>query len=229
MFNYFGSKLKLATTYQPPRFNTIVEPFAGSAQYAVFWLSERSNLEAILYDIDEVVVNSWRRLLDATPDEIMGWTMNIGDPITDYVDKANYGGGNRVANERIVKHFRDSQPRWARSRAAIGDRITVVHGSYTDAPDIEATWFIDPPYQGAGRHYKSGNRLDFDDLGEWCKTRTGQVIVCEANDADWLPFTHHKTQAPNIGNTGNRELVWYSDPEPTLFTTSGGSYRGDRR
>jgi hypothetical protein len=30
------------------------------------------------------------------------------------------------------------------------------HGDYRIAPDVEATWFIDPPYTEAGRHYRHG-------------------------------------------------------------------------
>ena len=53
----------------------------------------------------------------------------------------------------------------------------------------EATWFIDPPYRVAGRHYRFGpDDIDYVSLGEWCRERPGLVIVCENAGADWLPF-----------------------------------------
>lgn len=64
----------------------------------------------------------------------------------------------------------------------------IVNASYEEAPDAEATWFIDPPYcAGPGACYK--HRIeDYSDLAEWCIARRGQVIVCEAEHARWLPF-----------------------------------------
>jgi len=52
--------------------------------------------------------------------------------------------------------------------------------SYETAPDIEATWFIDPPYQKMGRHYVHSLSVDqYGSLATWCQSRQGQVIVCE--------------------------------------------------
>ena len=34
----------------------------------------------------------------------------------------------------------------------------------------------------------SNKKINFTELGEWCKSRNGQVIVCENTKADWLPF-----------------------------------------
>ena len=220
MFNYFGSKYLLAKKYQPPKHGVIVEPFAGSAQYAMYWMRQRGDITCILYDTDSKVIESWRRILAATPEEIRGWTIKVGDPLNDYIDKANYGGWNRIANERIAARFRESQPRWALTRAAVGDRVTIIEGDYTDAPDIAATWFIDPPYTGAGHNYEHGT-VDYLRLGVWSRSRRGQVVVTEAGSDDWLPFQHHRTQRPNLNKAASREMVWYSHPEPTLFETQG--------
>ena len=211
--------MTLAPTYQPPKHDLIVEPFAGSAQYAVYWLAQRPTLRAVLYDTDEMVIRSWQRMLDATPDEIAGWSIKVGDPVVDYVDMANGGGMNRIANDRIVRRFYESRKRWASFRAAIGDRVSVVHGDYTETPNVEATWFVDPPYQQQGKPYRD-NALDLDyrELALWVKTRRGQTIVCEASPAGWLPF--RSLGAPGRVLTGafvSQELVWESDPDPTLF------------
>jgi site-specific DNA-adenine methylase len=218
MFNYFGSKFLLAKTYQTPKHDVIVEPFAGSAQYAMYWMRQRSDITCILYDTDPMVIKSWNRMLAATPDEIVRWEMQVGDPINDYIDKANYGGHNKIANDRIVANFYSAKYRWARTRAATDGRVVVIEGDYTQAPDIEASWFVDPPYQHQGHHYEAGNdAINYTALSDWCQTRKGQVIVCEASPGDWLPFRHHRIQNTNLRNTGSQELVWYSHPEPTLL------------
>ena len=53
----------------------------------------------------------------------------------------------------------------------------------------KATWFIVPPYQFGGEYNKFGNKsIDFGKLGDWCKSRNGQVIVCEKSKAAGLVF-----------------------------------------
>lgn len=65
----------------------------------------------------------------------------------------------------------------------------LIEGSYTKAPQRIATWFIDPPYEKAGKSYRYGSRqLDFDRLANWCRSRRGLAIVCEQRGATWLPF-----------------------------------------
>ena len=60
--------------------------------------------------------------------------------------------------------------------------------SYNMAPNQAATWFIDPPYQKVGKYYYGFSTMNFNELAGWCKERQGQVIVCESEGADWLPF-----------------------------------------
>ena len=79
-------------------------------------------------------------------------------------------------------------------------------GDYKNLPDIEATWFIDPPYQFGGEHY-SVNGIDYSELAEWCKTRKGQVIVCENTKATWLPFKA-VTKIQGAGQTFTTEAIW---------------------
>lgn len=64
---------------------------------------------------------------------------------------------------------------------------TVIEGSYEQAPNIEATWFVDPPYQKAGKHYRFRD-VDFGALARWVESRHGLTITCENVGADWLPF-----------------------------------------
>jgi hypothetical protein len=59
-------------------------------------------------------------------------------------------------------------------------------------PDIEATWFVDPPYNNRAGSYYIENSIDYVALGTWCHERRGQAIVCENEGADWLPFRSFK-------------------------------------
>ena len=99
----------------------------------------------------------------------------------------------------------------------------VIEGDYSAAPAIEATWFIDPPYQKMGKYYHhSAKKLDFDLLGQWCGERQGQVIVCEGAGADWLPFKPFCTTRSSFGKQKANsekfgysvEVIWTNEPEP---------------
>lgn len=76
----------------------------------------------------------------------------------------------------------------------------------------EATWFVDPPYQKQGKHYHHGaDALDFPALGRWCRARRGQVIVCESDGADWLPFRLLADVKTTRAEGRSKEVVWLSD------------------
>jgi hypothetical protein len=119
------------------------------------------------------------------------------------------------------------------------DRVrhwVVIEGSYELAGGGIATFFVDPPYVGRSRvskrsngrgpqsvrvgdRYHCGARgLDFAELGEWCKSRQGQVIVCENVGADWLPFRPFVAAKSNNKHRTSEEAVW----------TNGGHVFGDQ-
>src|SRR5690606_8192533 len=58
---------------------------------------------------------------------------------------------------------------------------------YKDIENINATWFIDPPYQFGGKYYRH-RKIDYVYLKDWCLSRKGQVIVCENSKANWMEF-----------------------------------------
>ncbi len=84
-----------------------------------------------------------------------------------------------------------------------------IEGDYTMAPDVDATWFIDPPYDNAaGENYRH-HKLDRYALAQWCRGRRGQVIVCENEGASWLPFAPLRTFKRGLRAAGgSREVVW---------------------
>ena len=81
-------------------------------------------------------------------------------------------------------------------------------GDYKSLPNVKATWFIDPPYQTKGGYVISD--VDYFELGKWCKSRKGQVIVCENAEADWLDFNPLSGQHSQRGQRGQviSEYVW---------------------
>ena len=92
--------------------------------------------------------------------------------------------------------------------------------SYDSIEATDATWFIDPPYQcKAGRVY-THNDVNFEHLSEWCKSRQGQVIVCENADSKaWLPFEPFcSMQGCNIsdGNAKFTKEVWWTNTKEHL-------------
>lgn len=88
----------------------------------------------------------------------------------------------------------------------------VIEGGYENAPDVEATWFVDPPYSNAGKLYRYNSKsIDFDALGAWCRGRRGQVMVCENEGADWLPFEPFikiKSTEGKRGKSKSCEALW---------------------
>lgn len=90
---------------------------------------------------------------------------------------------------------------------------SVVCGSYADL-DVsrDATWFVDPPYVDAGRHYRHGSSgVDYGHLADWCRSLPGQVMVCENRGASWLPFEDFATIAGTNGSGRSgrsHEVLW---------------------
>jgi hypothetical protein len=86
----------------------------------------------------------------------------------------------------------------------------LIEGDYTDAPDVLATWYVDPPYAEAGKHY-STRFSDYEGLAAWCRERKGQTMVCENVGATWLPFRPYINIKANEGKHGgkvSREAIW---------------------
>jgi hypothetical protein len=95
---------------------------------------------------------------------------------------------------------------------------TITQSSYAHIPNQVATWFIDPPYQVAGRAYKFHD-INYSNLGDWCKTRLGQVIVCENAGANWLLFSPFRTIKGLEGRRGGKksvEVIWTNGECPPL-------------
>lgn len=220
VFNYFGSKSKLVRLYPEPEYDTIIEPFCGSARYALWYY----NRNVILCDADPRICRIWKWLIkDATVADIQSLP-------------------ELVQGESRKRHkYLSIEEQWLlsllvnRGHASIGQCETMTEWSYDQGdgniprfkrfairmlPRIRhwkifntlyqklrinpcATWFIDPPYNyAAGDSYRYGqSAIDYARLAKWVRSRRGQVIVCEHPQATWLPFTPLKTRQMGIKGT----------------------------
>lgn len=231
-FAYYGAKHGLARRYPTPRHDVVVEPFAGSAAYSVHHAARIGH--AILIDADEKVVELWREMQRMSAADVDHIGSQLNRDRIDHPLLAGLAGGTTMAAVLAGK-TRQVTPRMRHDWPSVCTRIKsalpyirgweIIHGSYHDAPDIDATWFVDPPYQENGTMAGSGYRcpasaIDFDHLADWCRDRLGFTVVCEQSPANWLPFHPFAVQANGcgVGTVGRHEVIWRSDMEqPSLF------------
>jgi hypothetical protein len=195
MWSYYGSKSKVVHLYPRPECAKIIEPFAGSARYALRYFDR----DVLLVDKYEVIVKIWHYLQAASEKDIMGLPeLTYKQSIKDF----DLSEGERLLmsflvargaaiSQYVVQQFSDipSAKKQIASQLFKIRHWKIQHGDYKDIPNERATWFIDPPYQTAGYKYKMNNaKLDFSHLAAWSKERLGQIIVCENDTAAWLPF-----------------------------------------
>ena len=227
-FSYYGAKWRIVPLYPAPAYPRVVEPFAGSAAYATTWHAS----DVTLVDADPVICGVWDYLIRVSSDEVRSLPIIApGESVADVAipQEARWLVGFWLNQGTTHPHLTPSK--WARddesgragwsptTRERIARQVdgirhwTVIHGSYQDAPDLEATYFVDPPYQGPpGRRYRYSD-IDYGDLAAWCESRPGQVIACEQSGADWLPF-RPLIRAQAGGGRGRSgwspEVVWVS-------------------
>ena len=227
-WRYYGGKWRNAPHYPPPEHDTIVEPFAGAAGYSLRYPSKR----VVLVDKSPVIAGIWRYLIAVSPAEVLalpdipeGGTVDDCDMPQEARWLAGFWCNNGAAAPR------KSPSKWARggpdvhgwggwnarSRARIATQVDsirhweIIEGDYANAPDIAATWHVDPPYSTRAGSYYSEQPDDFGALGAWCRTRRGLVMACEQNGADWLPFQPIASfrSSPSQGkDRSSGEVLW---------------------
>ena len=207
-FSYYGGKWLKAKHYSVPRYETVIEPFAGSAGYSVRHFQH----DIILCDADPVIYGVWDYLIHVKPSEIRRLPSIVDkiDSLAAWVPQEakwligfwlNPGSAvpkKTMSKWQVFEHSNGGQLYWGdrvkdRLAAQVGSisHWSVFCCSWQDVePQIPATWFIDPPYQQGGQHYRKSisDLSEFKSLGSWCRDLPGQVIVCERGGADWLPF-----------------------------------------
>jgi hypothetical protein len=228
MWSYYGAKTNIVKHYPPPKHQLIIEPFAGTARYAL----EHFENDVMLVDKYEVIIKIWKWLQQCSPKDILSLprTFKPTDSLDDYTfdcEESKLLMGFLIA--KGVEKPRVKPTEWATvhrpnytnfSLKRIAQNLykikhwKVIHGSYTEIENRSATWFIDPPYFAGGRNYVCNNKhINFSDLSAWARAREGQVIVCENMKATWMDFK------PMLKQKGSRakstEAIWTN--EPTTF------------
>lgn len=135
MFYYFGSKARLASTYEAPRYPVIVEPFAGSAGYSCLHHTHA----VILVEADARVVALWRQLMRMSPAEVLTIPApQVGVRSTDLLvmlraaSEHSLTGAYITVTERMVS-------RWGNLLRRMADMIPkvqhwqIIEGDYTAA------------------------------------------------------------------------------------------------
>lgn len=211
----------IARYYPEPTHDLVVEPFAGAAGYSTFYDAPK----VALYDADPIIAGVWGYLMRVSPAEILALPEmpEVGDSVDNYSVPQeakwligfwlNRGSASPKKSRTAYSARTDrAQLNWgARAKERIAKQIhklagwTISNAPYSSAPDEVSTWFVDPPYVDKGRFY----RVPFHShltLGEWCRTRRGQVIACEGPGAEWLPFQPLGTFKSSKGKAS--EVAW---------------------
>jgi hypothetical protein len=226
-FTFFGGKHKLAPRYPAPTRRLLIEPFASSAGYATF----HHTLDVRLYNLDPIICGVWDYLINCSSREVRRLPVKF-----DHVDELNAPQEAKWLIgfwlNRASTGPRLSPSAWMRTElhptcfwgAVVKERIahqcqfirhwTIKNIPYSRVPCKRATWFIDPPYDHAsGRLYRH-KVMNHDRLGTWCRSLPGQLIVCEREGADWLPFSPFQIARALEGSRGksvSKEMMWTRD------------------
>lgn len=219
MFYYYGRKKQLAKYYPKPRYDIIIEPFAGSAAYSLY--EENWRKQVVLIEKDAQVCAIWDWLIHhATAAEIEALPMlRVGEKSSEFLHIIH-------AVTKMAFHFKTIkvtpilERNWEISKRVMAENLykvkhwELIAGDYTLAPNVEATWFIDPPYQGdAGMGYRYGSSLiDYGALSDWALQRQGEIIFCEGEHASYLPFTPLK-DLYGVAGKCSKEMIFYRSNE----------------
>lgn len=227
-WRYYGGKNRAARLYPAPEHDTLIEPFAGAAGYACRY----PHKQVLLVDRSPIIAGIWRYLTSVSAAEVMrlpdlpeggtvddlaswvpqearwliGFWCNNGTVsprkgmsswcLTDPWPTAGWGQAvrRRIAGQvPLIRHWR------------------IIQGEYSQAPNVEATWYIDPPYNNKAGSYYPEQVESYGALADWAQSRRGLVIVCENEGADWLPFRPLASIQSNSCSRGkgqSHEVIW---------------------
>jgi len=228
MFYYYGRKKQIAKKYPEPNFETIIEPFAGAAAYSFH--NDNWKKQVILIEKDQRVADIWNWLIDeATADSITNLPdLMPGEKSSEFLHII-HAATKMAFKYKTIKVTPVLARNWEISKRVISSNIhkikhwSITCGDFSISPDIEATWFIDPPYKGPqGMGYEQSSALlNYDELANWALDRKGELIFCEGELGDYLPF-HPLVDLKGVAGKVSKEKIFYrSDCEPAQVKLFG--------
>jgi hypothetical protein len=190
LFKWFGSKWLASKLYPLPEHDTIFEPFAGSAGYAL----RHCEKKVVLWEDNAQVRELWRWLIErATEKRVLEIPINLrpGTNITalgltrgQQLLLKHWQRTNNVGDCWTTSPWGDKPGQWtANTRARVAEEVEAVkHWKIRPVRyNRPGTYFIDPPYL---YNYRYGFSTEFDHaaLVEQIKEipKRSQIIVCEA-------------------------------------------------
>lgn len=225
MFSYYGSKQAIVDSYPIPICDRIIEPFAGSAAYSLRYFG----LDVWINDLNPIIYEIWNWLINyATVTDIQCWPDEL-DRGFDIRTLSQLTRPERsilgfainqcsVEPKNIVTEWahRDNTPLRTKKHCLYFVRRIkhwrVTNLSYANFKlNPVATWFVDPPYNNhAGRGYLGGADINYARLASWCKSRRGQVVVCEQDGSTWLPFKFLRNNS-SASFKKSKEAIWVQE------------------
>jgi hypothetical protein len=220
-FSYYGSKWRGLLKYPAPACDIIVEPFAGGACYS----TRHCDRKVLLIDLNPVVAGVWEYLIRASAAEVLALPdIAPGQRIADLplCQEAKWLIGFWCT--KGVAHPANKPTKWMiehptggfwgpRIRERLARQVERIRhwqvrcDDYRNAPDIDATWFVDPPYKKGGEHYPK-HVIDYDELRAWIFRRKGERVVTENHESGWMP-SKHRIPVRTTLNRKNEEAYWH--------------------
>lgn len=219
MWSYYGSKTNLVHLYPKPVHDKVIEPFAGTARYALRHFEK----DVLLVDKYHVITDIWKWLQKCSENDIKSMPRfkkgeNINEHTYDCPEQRYLIGFLVCFGATTPRHV--ASPRLRERPGAMNHTIKSIasqlwkirhwkieNKSYEEIPNEKASWFMDPPYEFGGHAYKESNKkIDFVSLAGWARQREGQVIVCENTRATWMDFKPMAKQ--NVLSGVNHEAIW---------------------
>lgn len=215
MFYYYGRKKQIAKYYPSPNFDVIVEPFAGAAAFSFH--GDNWKKQIVLIEKDQRVAQIWDWLIhEATPSKIRSMPDLVpGEKSSEFLHII-HAVTKMAFKYKTIKVTPVLARNWEISKRVFEENLhkirhwEIICGDYSVAPDVEATWFIDPPYKGdPGMGYEhSSEHLDYEKLAQWILSRRGEVIACEGDNGDYLPF-RPLLELKGVAGKTSKEMIFY--------------------
>lgn len=196
MFSYYGSKSKIVSLYPAPKFGTVVEPFAGSARYALMY----HDRDVTLFETYEKPYKVWCYLIQATEKDILALPdLTLGESINDYTLLSQeekwligYQLQRGCARPGTIVNARCN---WNKDKLKIASLVPLVkHWKIHNQNCLDVVWdenttyFVDPPYQ-VQKHGYNHKSVEYERLKEkMYATKNSQFVVCGNEGDNWIPL-----------------------------------------